>query len=428
MRKRATRAWRAGLALGLLAPLIACGGESPDGDTVGAAGPLGSPSGAAAAISSLHDDLIAPAAPVSGGGATTDDTTVVRALSGSGPPPKVFFIDYADGTKPPSVDYDACAGATAPKFVCTFAPTLAECQRQVQAYLDKWYADFNIVFTLTRPTSGKYYTEVVSSGGGAWCKVDPQVAGVAPFLCKDLQGGVAYTFSGGRTAKETAIIIAQEQAHLLGLEHTTSDKDVMHPTICTDCDGFENDNVPVTGDRCDRTTQNSYQMMKKALGSWGGGPKPSPFGCMSDSAPPTVTFVSPKAGPSKGHDFSVQVDVRDDCDVAKVTVSVMPEGLTAEAKSPPYEWDLTGLNGDQTITVVATDHAGKTGTATLAVSAPAGRAEQDPATADSGCTVASGAFGATGLLPSVAMLLLFSGHHRRSRRRTVSGELSRPRR
>jgi len=27
---------------------------------------------------------------------------------------------------------------------------------KIQAYLDRWYADFNIVFTLTRPTSGKF--------------------------------------------------------------------------------------------------------------------------------------------------------------------------------------------------------------------------------------------------------------------------------
>ena len=93
----------------------------------------------------------------------------------------------------------------------------------MQSYLDRWYADFNVVFTLTRPTSGQFYTEVVSSGGGAWCGVDAKVAGVAPFLCKDIAGGVAYTFMGGEDAKQTAVIIAQEQAHLVGLEHTASE-------------------------------------------------------------------------------------------------------------------------------------------------------------------------------------------------------------
>jgi hypothetical protein len=318
-------------------------------------------------------------------------------------------------------------GAKAPKFVCSFAPTLAECQKQIQVYLDRWYADFNIIFTLTRPTSGTFYTEVVSSGGGGWCKVADNVAGVAPFLCKDLQGGVAYTFEGGTSAKQTAVIIAQEQAHLLGLEHTTSAHDLMLPTICTDCDGFENDDVPVTGDRCDRATQNSYQMMKTALGAWGGGPKPSAFGCMNDSGPPTVRFKSPGDGThTSAHDFSVKVDVQDDCDIAKVEISVMPEGLMATAKAPPYEWDLTGINGAQTITVVATDGKGQTGSATVAVTAPASREDPTTMAAGGGCTVASGAFGAAGLVPSLAMLFLFTGHNRRSRRRRVTGELGRP--
>ena len=225
--------------------------------------------------------------------------------SGGGHEPKVFYLRYADGTETHTGNYDACTGTRAPKFECSFAPTLVECQRQIQAYLDEWYADFNIVFTLTRPTSGKYYTEVVSSGGGAWCKVDDKVAGVAPFLCKDLNGGVAYTFQGGRSARETAVIIAQEQAHLIGLEHTTNPHDIMYPTISTDTAGFVDDDSAVTGDRCDREKQNSYAMMKKALGEWPGGPKPSPFGCMEDTQDPFVRFLSPGNGAAKGHDFSV---------------------------------------------------------------------------------------------------------------------------
>jgi hypothetical protein len=198
----------------------------------------------------------------------------------------------------------------------------------------------------------------------------------------------------------------------------------MYPTICQNCDGFVNDEVPVVSSRCDRPTQNSYKMMKAALGVWTGGPKPSPFGCMDDKQAPTVKFVSPSADKGVGHDFSVQVDVRDDCDVAKVEIAVMPEGLTATAKAPPYQWDLTGINGVQTITVTATDGKGRTGSATLTVTAPEGRQQlEDPGMDGAGCTVASGAYGAAGLVPSIAMLLLFAGHNRRSRRRTVTGEL-----
>jgi hypothetical protein len=388
-----------------------CGGD--EFDLPGAGGPAE----AGPAAASLHGDMVAPA--------DTGVTTVQGALgNGTGHEPKVFYLRYADGTETHTSNYDVCTGSV-PRFECSFAPTLLECQRQIQAYLDKWYADFNMVFTLTRPTSGKYYTEVVSSGGGAWCKSGDKVAGVAPFLCKDLNGGVAYTFQGGRSARETAVIIAQEQAHLIGLEHTTNPHDIMYPTISSDTAGFVDDDSTVTGDRCDREKQNSHAMMKKALGEWPGGPKPSPFGCMEDTQDPFVRFLSPGNGAAKGHDFSVSVDVRDDCAVKKVEIQVMPQGLSAVAATPPYEWDLTGINGVQTITVTATDGSGKTGRATVDVTAPESRAELGPEDVGAGCSVGSGAFGAAGLVPSVAMLVLFSGHNRRSRRRKVEGELSR---
>src|SRR6476469_3922944 len=266
------------------------------------------------AASSLHDDLMTPA--------NADTTTVHGALgSGDGHEPKVIYLRYADGTETHTSNYDACNTGKVPKFECSFAPTLLECERQIQAYLDAWYADFNVIFTLTRPTSGKYYTEVVSSGSGAWCKVDGNVAGVAPFLCNDLNGGVAYTFLGGRTARETAVIIAQEQAHLLGLEHTTNPHDVMFPTISSDTNGFVDGDSQVTGDRCDRETQNSYKMMQKALGAWAGGPKPSPFGCMEDTQAPSVRFRTPGKGDKKGHAFAVSVDVQDDCGVQQVEIN-----------------------------------------------------------------------------------------------------------
>jgi hypothetical protein len=393
-----------------------CGGDASDLFSAGGLDSA-SPLGTGRAIASLHEDLVTPA--------DTGITTVQGALGGNGHDPKVIYLRYADGTEQHSSNYDACSG-TVPKFECSFAPTLLECQRQIQAYLDAWYADFNVIFTLTRPTSGKYYTEVVSSGGGSWCKVQDNVAGVAPFLCKDLDGGVAYTFQGGRGAHDTAVIIAQEQAHLVGLEHTASSHDIMYPTISSDCAGFVNADSEVTGDRCDRATQNSYQMMKKTLGEWPGGPKPSVFGCIEDTQNPSVRFLTPGNGEQKGHDFSVSVAVNDDCDVKKVEIRVMPQGLSAVAMRPPYEWDLTGVNGAQTITVTATDGSGRTGQATLEVAAPETREELGPGESDgAGCTVASGAFGAAGLLPSLAMLLLFAGHNRRTRVRRVKGDLAR---
>jgi hypothetical protein len=351
--------------------------------------------------------------------------TVRGALSGGGKAgePKVFYLFYATGKDLPATDVNACKG-TPPKFNCTFAPTLSECQRQIQTYLDKWYADLNIVFTLTRPTSGNFYTEVVSSGGGAWCDVSPKVAGVAPFLCKDLAGGVAYTFLGGTSAKQTAIIIAQEQAHLVGLEHTTSTHDLMYPSICSDCDGFRDEDLAIDGDRCDRPTQNSYQMMKDRLGEWPGGPKPSAFGCMNDLRAPTVKFMEPADGAKVKKNFTLQVDARDDCDLASVQVQVMPQSLKAESYAPPFQWDLTNISGQQTITVTAIDGFGHVTKESITVTAPMAPGTLDATGAKAaGCAVASSAFGLAGLFPALGILFVFSRHRRPKRRRAVSGAL-----
>ena len=319
-------------------------------------------------------------------------SAAVAGTGGAAGAPKVIYLAYADGSSSPAVAPDPCK-TTAPKFVCQFAPTLKECQRQVQAYLDDWYADFNVVFTLTRPASGTYYTEIVSSGGGAWCAAQKTTAGIAPFYCQDLAGGTAYTFLGGSSAKETAIIIAQEQAHLVGLEHTQSQRDLMNPTVCTACDGFENVANPVDTDHCGRPTQNSYQMMKDRLGAWPGGVKPSPFGCEPDVSAPSIAIVQPADGATVGASFQVTAQASDDCDVKQVSVRIDPLGLTTQSMSPPFTWTLTRISGRQTITVTAADTSGKQSSASIMVNAPG-----SGASSGSGGTAGGGTGGSGGRL------------------------------
>jgi Bacterial Ig domain len=294
--------------------------------------------------------------------------------------PAVIYLAYADGSTEQKTSPNPCPGA-APKFVCQFAANLKTCQQQIQAYLDRWYADFNVVFTLTRPTSGAYYTEVISSGGGAWCGAKDNVGGIAPFLCTDLASGVSYTFAGGRTAKETAVIIAQEQAHLVGLEHSASSRDVMYPTICSDCDGFENADNKVQGDVCGRPQQNSYQLMHDRLGPWNGGVKPTPFGCTNDISSPAVTILEPSDGATVDSTFLLRIQASDDCKIATANIQVSPMGLQATSTKAPYEWTLTRIKGQQKITVSVTDPSNKTATTSIIVNAP-------------GSTVAAGTGGA----------------------------------
>jgi hypothetical protein len=233
---------------------------------------------------------------------------------------------------------------------------------------------------------------VISSGGGAWCNAGPNTAGIAPFYCRDLGGGVAYTFMGGQNAKDTAIIIAQEQAHLVGLEHTKSTHDVMDPTICPDCDGFEDKSNQIDGDRCGWSSQNSYQKMLSQLGAWPGGVKPTPFGCDPDSSAPSVFILSPANNARVAGTFDVSVRATDDCAVKSVSVKVSPMGLQTTSSSPPYSWTLTQIRGQQTITVTASDASGKSSTTSVVVNAPG----SDGGVADAGSAGDAGASDAKG--------------------------------
>ncbi|MEO8213491.1 MAG: Ig-like domain-containing protein, partial [Myxococcales bacterium] len=346
----------AGLCAGCWSPL---GGDdeaatSPD-DQEGASNP-----------SLLAGDLVLPSGAGSELSMPVPEEVLQSGAPGSSGPPKVFFLQYADGKTSARSNPNPCQ-STPPKFVCDFAPTLVECQRQIQSYLDRWYADFNVVFTLTRPSSGPYYTEVISSGGGAWCGAASNVAGIAPFLCEDLAGGVAYTFLGGHSAKETAIIIAQEQAHLVGLEHTLSTRDIMDPTICPNCDGFENVQNKIQSDHCNRGQQNSYDMMKSRMGAWTGGTKVTPFGCLPDIAPPQVQILTPADNAAVADNFVLRVQASDQCKVSQVMVAVAPMGLHAQSSTAPFEWSLTRIKGVQTITVTAVDSSGKQSSSSVTV-------------------------------------------------------------
>lgn len=385
--------------LAIAAVVSACG--APGDDSAEWAGAPSSASAGPSIVGGLANDMSAL------GDAGTDDPDLgglppelglaTSALSSSGTTaaPAVVYLIYADGKSVSRSSPDPCPG-TPPKFVCQFATSLQACEEQIQAYLDRWYAGFNIVFTLTKPTSGPYYTEVVSSGGGAWCNAKDTVGGIAPFLCNDLAGGVSYTFAGGRTAKETAVIIAQEQAHLVGLEHTASGKDVMYPTICSDCDGFENLDNAIQGDVCGRTKQNSYQMMLDRLGGWTGGVKPTPFGCVADSSAPSVDILEPADGAQVPSTFTVRAQASDDCKIAKATIRVTPMGLQATSTSAPFQWTLTKITGRQTVTITVSDPSGKSTTAQVVVNAPSTGGSGSGAASSSGTggKTASGTGGA----------------------------------
>jgi hypothetical protein len=211
-------------------------------------------------------------------------------LSGPAPgKPAYLWIWYSDGGPLSEEGPAACNAYTSSAYWCNFGRTTDDCKRQVQAFLDKWYADFNLVFTFTRP-SADYYTVAVT-GDGNWCPVSSDEGGIAYGSgCNDLPGFAGYALKCGTSAHDCATIIAHEHGHMVGLEHTDSILDVMNRTVQPNkATGFDNNENNTTDDTCDRLTQNSYQVMLSTLGAWPGGAKPSPFPSIPDAGAPDAS-------------------------------------------------------------------------------------------------------------------------------------------
>src|SRR5438552_345485 len=79
---------------------------------------------------------------------------------------RTVYLFYPDGKASIPTGY-ACRGITVPPpYWCNFGGDagIERCKREVQGFLDRFYADFDVQFTMNLPTSGPFYTVVITSG------------------------------------------------------------------------------------------------------------------------------------------------------------------------------------------------------------------------------------------------------------------------
>lgn len=272
--------------------------------------------------------------------------------------PAYVWLWYANGDAMPDFSEYCSEIRNPPTYKCNFVSNpsspagsnVADCQREVQRYLDDWYKDFNVVFTLTRPPSGDYYIVVITSGWPACAQeaadrmggVAANEGGIAPFNmnCVDNVNQTAIAIQCGSNAHDCATIIAHEHAHMVGLVHTTGADDVMHPSVQSTSDGFRNASLSTVVDdfnNCAADKQNSYRQMLEALGRWPGGDKPDLFssvdgGVKSDAAPddassadrPDAKTTGGALGPGQGS-TDATVTVLAGFDAYERTAPVIPD-------------------------------------------------------------------------------------------------------
>lgn len=172
---------------------------------------------------------------------------------------RVVWLAWADGEPLTRVGADPCARWTPPR-----ASASADQRDAVEAQVNAWFAPFGITFTYVRPAAVD--SMVVVTDSNDWCMTAPNIGGIAPFSGRPISG-TAYAFVGTWGVNELAQTIAQEYAHMLGLEHSTLDGDAMYPVLAGDCQGFLDQDAPVgLPDLVYRGHQNSHAMLLAALG------------------------------------------------------------------------------------------------------------------------------------------------------------------
>lgn len=291
--------------------------------------------------------------------------------------PAYVWLWYANGGALPDFSEYCSDIRNPPAYQCNFAstsgestsaPTVTDCQREVQRYLDEWYQDFNVLFTLTRPPSGDYYIVAITSGWPACAQeaadrtggVAANEGGIAPFnlACVDNVNQTAIAIQCGINAHDCAAIIAHEHGHLVGLVHTASPTgsnptDVMNRTISSEAAGFLDQSLSTIVDSsnsCSAATQNSYRQMLNVLGPWSGGSKPSLFASVADGGVPdaesgdTRQLDVPDAqatgsiiGPGQGRIIDGGVTVLAGFDAYTRTPPVIPDAPTADPIPSPKQ-------------------------------------------------------------------------------------------
>jgi len=90
---------------------------------------------------------------------------------------------------------------------------------------------------------------------------------VAPVDCSlsGKWGRTGYVFSCDDVAR-CAVRVAQEAAHLLGLDHTDDPADVMYPRETDGRARFRNVDIATLSPRCGRSLQNSHRILTTRLG------------------------------------------------------------------------------------------------------------------------------------------------------------------
>ena len=247
---------------------------------------------------------------------------------------------------------------------------LVECVKQT-------FIPFNVDVVTVDPGTAAHHEVMVTSSASQALRPGLNAGGVAPFIAcgGTYNNGLSFVFGGTTDLEFLCGAVAQEAAHVWGLDHELNKDDPMTYLQLGSLKRFQNANAqchdsniqPATC-RCGGEMQNSYQYMLQTFGA-------------SNLPPATVAIATPVEGQWVKPGFPIRAQL-----MSAITGSgggsLAIDGMqtaTATSTAPlAFNAPMTLAGGDHTVTVNATDGGGRSAsgsvhvkvTATCSASAP----------------------------------------------------------
>lgn len=237
---------------------------------------------------------------------------------------------------------------------------LVECVKQT-------FIPFNVEILTADPGAGVSHFEVMITGGSS-TQLNPQLqaGGVAPFISCNAQynNGLSFVFAAN-DMEFLCGAVAQEAAHVWGLDHELNKDDPMTYLDLGSLKRFQNVDAqchdgniqPIPQCRCGNARQNSYQYMLQTFGA-------------SNLPPATVAIATPVEGQWVKPGFPVRAQIMSAI-AGTNGGSLSIDGTqtaTASATAPlAFNAPTTLSGGEHTVTVTATDGGSRSASASVKV-------------------------------------------------------------
>ena len=234
------------------------------------------------------------------------------------------------------------------------------------------FIPFNVEIVTVDPGPSVAHFETMVTGGSSQ-ELNPQLSagGVAPFISCNATYNNGLSFVFHSTDLEFACgAVAQEAAHVWGLDHELNKDDPMTYLQLGSLKRFQNADAqchdsniqPIAQCRCGNAKQNSYQYMLTTFGA-------------SNLPAPTLVIATPVEGQWVKPGFPIRAEL-----TSVITGTgggaLQIDGMqtaTASATAPlVFNAPMTIAGGDHTVTVTATDGGARSATGSVHVKVTAG--------------------------------------------------------